>query len=130
VPGQHEVAAQPVPARHEGREAHPDVQRDTRLLGQHFDRAEPGHRGQHPVEGRAHGRVRAREMPVQVTRGAQACDWFRLAKVRPHCGHAHIAAATPSSRAVTARGLVPVEQREDAKVFRAAGRLLGPDHVS
>jgi hypothetical protein len=30
-----------MPARHEGREAHPDMQRDTGLLGQHLDRAEP-----------------------------------------------------------------------------------------
>jgi adenosylmethionine-8-amino-7-oxononanoate aminotransferase len=26
--------------------------------------------------------------------GAQACDWFRLAKVRPHRAHAHIAVGT------------------------------------
>src|SRR5215831_9017486 len=47
---EHEVTVEPLPARRERREAHPDVQRDPRLLRQYLDRAESGHHRHDPVE--------------------------------------------------------------------------------
>ena len=47
----------------------------------------------------------------------------------PALRHAHIAAGHTIIPAVTARGLVPVEQRKNAKVVFSGLPIFEPDHV-
>ena len=77
--GEHEVPVQPVPARHERGEAHPDLQRDAGLLRQHPHGPEDPRGGQHLIEDGAHLRVGARE---QLVHAAQRSARVRLIAVR------------------------------------------------
>ena len=78
------MAVEPLAARHERREAHPDVQGDPGLLGQHGHRAELGDHVEHPLEAapaptvrswRSAGGERARR--AAPSRGGSGCGWQR-----------------------------------------------------
>src|SRR5215472_2623716 len=69
VPGQNQVAGQPLASWHESSKAHPGVQRDSRLLRKDLDRAERIDHRERAIEGRPHGGRRPVEVPVKITEG-------------------------------------------------------------
>ena len=88
-----EVAVQPVAAGHEGREAHPDLQGDPRLLCQHLDRTDGADAGQHRVEGGPDLRAGPGKVPVQVAQGGAGMGLVAAGeappagRARPHVRH-------------------------------------------
>jgi len=66
---QDDVAVEPAPSGHQRREAHPDLERDPRLLGQHQDRPQLLDKLEDAVEGLAHRAILALEVTVEVTGG-------------------------------------------------------------
>src|SRR5215469_15332920 len=95
------MTVQPVAAWHEGGKAHPRVQCDAGLLGQHVEWPEFPHRVQNPIEDVAHFRRRPGEMPLEIAERGACVD---LVPVReraralwacPHGGHAYSLAQLP-----------------------------------
>jgi hypothetical protein len=81
--GEHQVPVQPVPAWHERREAHSDLQGDARLFREHVDGADRLHRREHRVKGCADQRARAGEVPVQVAQRGAGVDLVTAGEAAP-----------------------------------------------
>jgi hypothetical protein len=60
------VTVEPPRPGNECGEAHSDVQRNARLLGQHLDRTKASDDAKHRVECGTHGGSLAHEMPLEV----------------------------------------------------------------
>ncbi|HXM57735.1 MAG TPA: hypothetical protein VOB72_20225 [Candidatus Dormibacteraeota bacterium] len=66
--GQDDVPVQPAPPRHERGEAHANLERDPRRLGQDDDRPQRPDHLDHPIERRPHLRVLPMKCPIEVVR--------------------------------------------------------------